>query len=82
MPTVPSPRQPAPPGSVTPLPTAEEPGWWTKPSAAQPVMSDTGPGGEGDAVAHGPAGNGNGAGGATRQRGRRLRRRTTATCRR
>ena len=64
MPTVPSPRQPAPPGSVTPLPTAEEPGWWTKPSAAQPVMSDTGPGGEGDAVAHGPAGNGNGAGGA------------------
>jgi signal transduction histidine kinase len=69
MPTVPSPRQPAPPewvtpGSVTPLPTAEEPGWWTKPSAAQPVMSDTGPGGEGDAVAHGPAGNGAGGNGS------------------
>ncbi len=70
MPTMPSPRQPAPPASVTPLPTAEEPGWWTKPSAAQPVLSDTGPGGEGDTLARrrpglgsSPAGNGSGTNG-------------------
>ena len=53
----------------------------TKPSAAQPVMSDTGPGGEGDAVAHGPAGNGNGAAARTAT-GPAATGRTTATCRR
>ena len=47
-----------PGGGVTATPTAEEPGWWTKPPAAQPVMSDTGPGGEGDAAALGAVGNG------------------------
>jgi signal transduction histidine kinase len=65
LPTVPSPRQPAPSASVTALPTAEEPGWWTKPPAAQPVMSDTGPGVEvtngGAANGIGTHANGNGA---------------------